>query len=67
MFKILIVEDDLKMEETTGQVATDKKWLGFVLDQILNNALKYTPPEGIITITTENKDHELVLVMPIVL
>lgn len=51
----------IQLEETTGQVATDKKWLGFVLDQILDNALKYTPPEGIITITTDNKDHELVL------
>lgn len=51
----------IQIKEIKGQVATDKKWLGFVLDQILDNALKYTLPNGVITITTENRDHEQVL------
>lgn len=36
--------------ETT--VITDEKWLSFVIDQVLSNALKYTP-SGSITITLE--------------
>lgn len=43
--------------EPTGQmVLTDEKWLGFVLGQLLSNALKYTP-RGSITISME--DHSL--------
>ena len=37
-------------------VLTDEKWLGFVLGQLLSNALKYTP-RGSITISME--DHSL--------
>lgn len=32
----------LQYEETHAQVLTDEKWLGFVIDQILGNAIKYT-------------------------
>ena len=41
----------------TGQeVYTDGKWLGFILEQILSNAIKYTP-RGFVTIeTAEEKD-----------
>lgn len=41
----------------TGQeVYTDGKWLGFILEQILSNAIKYTP-QGFVTIeTAEEKD-----------
>ena len=35
-----------------GTVITDDKWLGFVLDQVLSNALKYTP-SGTISIYLE--------------
>lgn len=31
-------------------VVTDEKWLGFVVEQVLSNALKYTPEGGSITI-----------------
>lgn len=34
------------------QVLTDEKWLSFVIEQILSNALKYTP-SGAVTITVE--------------
>jgi len=35
-------------------VITDEKWLSFVIEQVLSNALKYTP-SGSITITLENE------------
>lgn len=36
----------------TGQeVYTDVKWLAFMLEQILSNAIKYTP-QGFVTIET---------------
>lgn len=35
-------------------VITDKKWLAFVIEQVLSNAIKYTPPGGSITITLES-------------
>ena len=44
----------LHYEEARCQVLTDAKWLGFVLEQILSNALKYTK-EGSISIYLENK------------
>lgn len=34
-------------------VVTDAKWLGFVVEQVLSNALKYTPEDGSITIDAE--------------
>ncbi|MDF2910272.1 MAG: two-component sensor histidine kinase [Sporolactobacillus laevolacticus] len=37
------------------QVLTDKKWLLFIIDQIMSNALKYMDVHGILTITGERK------------
>ncbi|MEQ0488053.1 sensor histidine kinase [Anaerococcus murdochii] len=34
---------------------SDEKWLGFIISQILNNALKYTPDAGMVRIYFENK------------
>ena len=47
----------------TGQeVYTDGKWLGFILEQILSNAIKYTP-QGFVTIeTAEEKDRFFITV-----
>lgn len=36
-----------------ARVVTDEKWLLFVIEQVLSNALKYTPPGGSISITLE--------------
>lgn len=33
----------LAWEPTGLEIVTDEKWLGFVMDQLLSNALKYTP------------------------
>jgi len=37
----------LTMEPVDWEVLTDEKWLSFVFEQILSNALKYTPEGGI--------------------
>ena len=34
----------LDLRETGRHVVTDGKWLSFVVEQVLSNALKYTPP-----------------------
>ncbi|MBP1047937.1 sensor histidine kinase [Enterococcus sp. BWM-S5] len=48
--------------EDTGQVIiSDKKWLGFVLEQILLNAIKYTRQGGIKIYSNPNKPKELVI------
>lgn len=51
----------LHWEETDVRVLTDEKWLRFVLEQLLSNALKYTPPGGVITITADPADNTLTL------
>ena len=40
----------LEFRETNRTVLTDEKWLGFVLGQIVSNAVKYTPEGGVIRI-----------------
>lgn len=42
----------LVYEPVNAKVITDVKWLSFVIEQVLSNALKYTP-SGSITITLE--------------
>ncbi len=37
----------LTVEETTETVLTDEKWLVFILEQLLSNALKYTTSGGV--------------------
>lgn len=44
----------LKYRPLNASVLTDEKWLSFVIEQVLSNALKYTP-SGTITITLENE------------
>lgn len=42
----------ISYEPIQAQVLTDEKWLGFVIEQLLSNALKYAPG-GTVTITLE--------------
>lgn len=44
-------------------VYTDKKWLLFIIDQLVSNALKYTPEGGCITLSAYNDERETVLVI----
>ena len=45
----------LEIQPTGRQVLTDEKWFGFCVEQLLSNAVKYTP-EGSISMYVEN-DH----------
>ncbi|GGL45228.1 sensor histidine kinase [Sporolactobacillus putidus] len=49
----LFIAKKIKVETSRldFQVLTDKKWLQFIIDQILSNALKYTDHQGWIAIT----------------
>lgn len=42
---------------------SDKKWLSFIFDQLINNALKYTESEGSISITGEKEDNSLIVII----
>ena len=46
----------LHYEPTQLLAVTDDKWLGFVIGQLLSNAIKYTKAGGI-TIQTQYKEH----------
>ncbi|KOP79859.1 histidine kinase [Lysinibacillus sp. FJAT-14745] len=41
------------VEELTGAVMTDGKWLAFIIRQILSNAIKYSPANSEVLIFTE--------------
>ena len=45
----------LVYQGTDETVLTDEKWLSFILEQLLSNAVKYTAPGGSITITVDEK------------
>lgn len=55
----------IRLEYQAGNqnVITDKKWLCFVIEQILSNALKYTEKGGTIQIFTKQESNQLWLVI----
>ncbi|QZY55206.1 sensor histidine kinase [Crassaminicella profunda] len=52
-----------KMDNMDATVTTDKKWLSFIIDQILSNSLKYTDKEGSIKIYTQKDKKEKRLII----
>ena len=53
----------LQYAKTSQCIVTDEKWLQFVLEQVLSNALKYTKDDGMIFIYTEEKENKKCLVI----
>ena len=51
----------LEYQEVSETVLTDEKWLGFVLGQILSNALKYTKKGKISIYMSISRPHTLVI------
>lgn len=53
----------IEIQNTDMEVTTDKKWLSFIIDQVLTNALKYTAAGGRIKIygLTGDKKQKLVI------
>lgn len=53
----------VEMENVDIDVSTDKKWLLYIIDQILTNSLKYTDKGGKIKISTEKNKKEKRLII----
>ena len=52
----------IELEDLEKSVYTDQKWIEFILDQILTNALNYTPSDtGVIRIYTSQQENQLKL------
>ncbi|EET88964.1 histidine kinase [Clostridium carboxidivorans P7] len=47
---------DLRLKELQFNVLTDKKWLSYILEQVLNNACKYVGENGIVEIYCEEDE-----------
>lgn len=59
------MEKDISIDLTgdrASTVYTDKKWCGFVMRQLLTNAIKYSPAGGRVSIHTELRNKEDVMV-----
>ena len=46
----------VNLKDLNVKILTDEKWLVFVIEQLLSNALKYTPQGGTITIRQDSPD-----------
>lgn len=51
----------LRLDDFSCRVLTDEKWLGFVLEQLFSNALKYTN-EGSVTITLAPGSRKILII-----
>lgn len=40
---------------TDAAPVTDAKWVGFILEQLLSNAVKYTPAGGTVTVLADGR------------
>ena len=52
----------IELEDLEQNVYTDQKWIEFILDQIVTNALTYTPPQnGLIRIYAKRRENSIQL------
>ncbi|TCO79337.1 sensor histidine kinase [Marinisporobacter balticus] len=49
---------NISISDNHYKVLTDGKWSGYIISQILSNAVKHTPVNGYITINTNKKSNE---------
>ncbi|SNS56945.1 Signal transduction histidine kinase [Anaerovirgula multivorans] len=49
---------NISFDGEDGHVLTDEKWSGYILSQIISNAVKHTPVEGTIGISTKKNGNE---------
>lgn len=61
MFFLIKNNIEISLEHLNYSVYTDKKWLIYVLEQIINNAIKYAKPNGKISFLAEKKKKEFIL------
>ena len=54
---------NLQLKNLDLQIDSDKKWLGFIIKQILDNAIKYSPSNGKISIYAESHQDERTLII----
>lgn len=61
-FAPLFIEKKLRLnyQETTLHALTDEKWLAFVLEQVLSNAVKYTR-RGSVTLRADEAAHAIIV------
>lgn len=52
---------DLRLDNINFNVMTDKKWISYILEQIINNACKYVDEKGLIQIYAEENEEEVKL------
>ncbi len=52
---------NLQLKRLDLQIDTDEKWLGFIIKQILDNAIKYSNKNGEISIYGESFEEEVIL------
>lgn len=53
----------INIKDTDIEVLSDKKWLYFIIDQILCNSLKYTNELGVINISTEINEKGKIIII----
>lgn len=51
----------VNIENTEGTVYSDIKWIEFIINQIVNNSIKYTKENGTITIKTTSNKNNIIL------
>lgn len=50
---------DLRLDNINFNVMTDKKWISYILEQIINNACKYVDEKGLIQIYAKENEEEV--------
>ncbi len=61
MFFLIKNNIEISLENLNFLVYTDKKWMIYILDQIINNAIKYAKPNAKICFYAEKHKQEIIL------